>query len=86
VEAPDVDRATITIDDGGPGVPEAATKRIWRAFERADDRLSAAVSGTGLGLFLVRTIAEAHEGGATSSSSPRGGARFVVSLPRRPAR
>jgi signal transduction histidine kinase len=86
VEASDVDRATITIDDGGPGVPTAATKRIWRAFERADDRLSAAVSGTGLGLFLVRTIAEAHDGEATCGSSPRGGARFVVSLQRRRAR
>jgi two-component system phosphate regulon sensor histidine kinase PhoR len=82
VSAPETDRATVTVEDGGPGVPEAATKRIWGAFERADDRLSAAVSGTGLGLFLVRAIAEAHDGHARVERGARGGARFVVTIRR----
>lgn len=80
--APETGRVTITVDDGGPGVPDAATKRIWGAFERADDRLSTAVSGTGLGLFLVRAIAEAHGGHARVEPSARGGARFVVTIRR----
>jgi signal transduction histidine kinase len=80
--APEAERATVTIDDGGPGVPDDASKRIWRAFERVDDRLSTAVSGTGLGLFLVRAIAEAHGGRATVERSTRGGARFVVTIRR----
>ena len=73
---------SLVVDDGGSGIERSAEKRIFKAFERGDDRLSAAVDGTGLGLFLVRTIAEAHGGRAGVVRSSRGGARFTVTFPK----
>lgn len=72
----------ISVADRGPGVPAQARRRIFEPFERGDDRLSKAVSGTGLGLFLVRTIARAHGGDVSLDDEPDRGARFTVTLPR----
>jgi PAS domain S-box-containing protein len=72
----------LAIDDDGPGVPEAMRVRVFSAYvrgERAADR-----PGTGLGLFLVQQFAQFHGGSARCLVSERGGARFVVTLPRRP--
>ncbi len=73
---------SLAVRDRGPGIPRAYAKRIFDAFQRGDDRLSKATSGTGLGLFLVRSIARAHGGDVTLSIPEDGGARFVVTLPR----
>lgn len=72
---------TLSVRDRGPGIAARHRRRIFDAFERGDDRLSKATSGTGLGLFLVRAIARAHGGDATVESDPGEGARFVVTLP-----
>jgi PAS domain S-box-containing protein len=72
----------LAIDDDGPGVPEEMRVRVFAAYvrgERAADR-----PGTGLGLFLVQQFAQFHGGSARCLVSERGGARFVVTLPRRP--
>lgn len=83
IEAREFDgRIELAIDDDGPGVPEAMRVRIFAAYvrgERAADR-----PGTGLGLFLVQQFAQFHGGSARCLMSERGGARFVVTLPRRP--
>lgn len=83
IEAREFDgRIELAIDDDGPGVPEAMRVRIFAAYvrgERAADR-----PGTGLGLFLVQQFAQFHGGSARCLVSERGGARFVVTLPRRP--
>jgi PAS domain S-box-containing protein len=83
IEAREFDgRIELAIDDDGPGVPEAMRVRIFAAYvrgERAADR-----PGTGLGLFLVQQFAQFHGGSARCLVSERGGARFVVNLPRRP--
>lgn len=70
---------TMTVDDEGPGVDDAERERIWRPFARGH----AAVhnGGSGIGLSIVREVAEAHGGRATVERAPTGGARFVVSLP-----
>ena len=71
--------AVVTVDDAGPGVPEAERQRIFERFARAGSR--AARPGTGLGLSLVTETIRAHGGDVRCTSSPAGGARFVVRLP-----
>ncbi len=75
-------RIELAIDDDGPGVPEAMRARVFSAYvrgERTADR-----PGTGLGLFLVQQFAQFHGGTTRCIESERGGARFVVTMPRRP--
>ena len=83
IEAREFDgRIELVVDDDGPGVPEAMRVRVFAAYvrgEKAADR-----PGTGLGLFLVQQFAQFHGGTARCLQSTRGGARFVVTLPRRP--
>ncbi|MCP4808124.1 MAG: HAMP domain-containing histidine kinase [Proteobacteria bacterium] len=72
----DVDCAClVTIDDDGPGVPEASREKIF------EPGWTARHGGTGLGLALARKVAEAHGGTLTAHSSPLGGARFELRLP-----
>ena len=72
----------LSVEDHGPGVPLGLDKKIWEAFERGDDRLSKATSGTGLGLSLVRGVALAH-GGRADFERLEKGTRFVVEWPRK---
>jgi signal transduction histidine kinase len=69
----------VTVSDTGPGVPEGERDAIWRRLYRGD--ASRSQRGLGLGLTLVRAIAEAHGGTATIADAPGGGARFQVRLP-----
>ncbi len=73
------DQVDITVDDEGPGVDESERDRIWRPFARG----GAAVhnGGSGIGLTIVRDVAQSHGGSARVERAPGGGARFVVSLP-----
>jgi PAS domain S-box-containing protein len=72
----------VSVDDDGPGVPEHMRQRIFTAYARGER--SADRPGSGLGLFLVAQFAQFHGGTARYEVSQRGGARLVVSLPRRP--
>jgi signal transduction histidine kinase len=74
------DWARITIEDAGPGVPEADRERIFEPFYRADSAVRG--SGSGLGLAIVRQIAQAHRGRVEYASREGGGSRFTVTLPR----
>lgn len=71
----------LRVVDHGPGIDARARARVFRPFERADDRLSRATEGTGVGLALVRGIARAHGGDASVEATPGGGASFVVRFP-----
>lgn len=77
----DTKQILLSVRDFGPGVAPAARERIFRAFERGDARLSKATSGTGLGLFLVRAIAQAH-GGEVKLLPKQPGCSFELRLPR----
>ncbi len=67
------------VRDSGDGVPEADRHRIFDRFARSAVR--SGDEGFGLGLSLVRAIAEAHGGSVSVHPEPSGGARFVLTLP-----
>ena len=79
----DGDWVTIEVGDHGPGLARRDRKRVFQPFERGDDRLSSAVQGSGIGLSLVRHVAEAHDGVAEVDAEPGGGACFRIRFPRR---
>ena len=70
----------IAVKDSGPGIPRAQQERIFEKFGRADVE-GGSKPGTGLGLFIARSIAEAHGGSAAVTSAP-GDTTFTVTLPR----
>jgi two-component system sensor histidine kinase SenX3 len=73
----------ISVTDNGVGIPQAHLKRIFRRFYRVPTRTNLKVKGTGLGLFLVRTIARQHGGDAFAQSSGEGtGTTVTIQLPR----
>jgi two-component system sensor histidine kinase MtrB len=72
----------IDVDDAGPGVPEAERHRIFDRFARGRTASRTSAGGSGLGLALVAEHVRLHGGSVSVSSSPFGGARFTVSLPR----
>ena len=75
------DHIEITIDDNGPGIPEADLARVFDAFERLDDARNKDSGGTGLGLTIARTIARSHGGDVTLTNRETGGLRARITLP-----
>ena len=75
------DTARIRVEDQGPGVPADMRERVWEPYVRLENGTTAGSGGTGLGLPVVRALAQAHGGQAWSESSPTGSARFVIVLP-----
>jgi len=79
-----LDEATdllVRVSDKGQGIPQGELKRIFRRFYRVN--LRQRVKGTGLGLFIVRSIAQRHGGSAYASSEGEGrGATVTLRLPR----
>jgi len=74
-------RAVLTVEDDGDGVPADQRERIFERFVRLDEARSRDAGGIGLGLPIVRAIAEAVDGQVMVDDSRWGGARFTVSLP-----
>jgi signal transduction histidine kinase len=73
--------ANLCIEDRGPGVPEQERERIFEPFYRPAGIRESADGGVGLGLSLVRKIAEHHGGRVRCVAREGGGTRFEVSLP-----
>ena len=71
----------LTVDDDGPGIPVEDRERVFDRFTRLDDGRARDAGGLGLGLSMVRAIAEQHGGTVTIGDAPLGGARITVSLP-----
>jgi signal transduction histidine kinase len=70
----------VAVRDSGPGIPLEHQARIFEKFGRVDIP-GPSKPGTGLGLFIARSIAEAHGGTLAVSSLPGEGATFVLTLP-----
>jgi len=71
----------LSVTDRGPGVPEAFRDRIFTRFAQADGSDARGKSGTGLGLYIAREIAERHGGRLWFESPAEGGAVFHLELP-----
>jgi signal transduction histidine kinase len=64
----------------GPGIPVEDQKLIFEKFGRSGAG-GGAKPGTGLGLFIARSIVEAHGGSLEVESAPKQGSRFLMTLP-----
>jgi len=71
--------ARLVVSDGGQGIPPSERERVFEPFYRPAGR-SESSGGWGLGLSLVRQIAQRHGGAAFCEGQPGGGSRFVVDL------
>jgi signal transduction histidine kinase len=71
----------LVVDDDGPGVPPEERERVFERFTRLDEGRGRDGGGAGLGLAMVRAIAERHGGAVDVGDASIGGARFVVRLP-----
>jgi signal transduction histidine kinase len=83
IRTPDMDTVLLSVHDLGIGIPRSELKRIFNRFYRATNPLAGQVKGTGLGLFIVRSIARRHGGDVYAESEGEGrGSTFTVRLPR----
>jgi signal transduction histidine kinase len=71
----------ITIDDDGPGIPEAELAKVFQPFYRVEDSRSRDTGGTGLGLAIAQAVVQAHGGELTLANRPGGGLRASIRLP-----
>ena len=83
LEASEEKRVMLRVQDQGVGIPPEDLKRIFRRFYRITHRSLAQVKGTGLGLFIVKSIAKKHGGRAFALSEGEGqGTTVVIELPK----
>ncbi len=82
VEREGADRIRFTVIDDGPGIPESERERVFERFHRTDSARARSAGGAGLGLAIVRAIAEAHGGEVRALGPLNGhGARIELLLP-----
>lgn len=73
---------SVRVHDQGPGIPKMELKQIFKRFYRVPGPLATRVKGTGLGLYIVRSVAKRHGGRAwAESEGPGRGSTFVLQLP-----
>lgn len=77
------DSVTICISDTGIGIPDADTEKIGEKFYRSQNAIDTDNKGTGLGLFIARTIIEKHNGQIQLSSKINSGTKITINLPVR---
>jgi two-component system sensor histidine kinase SenX3 len=86
LETPDEKRVVLTVQDHGIGIPPDDLKRVFKRFHRITHRTLSQVKGTGLGLFIVKSIAKKHGGAAYALSQGEGqGTTLVIELPKIPS-
>lgn len=71
----------VSVTDSGIGIPEEEREHVCERFYRVDNRLTRSARGSGLGLYIYKTIVEAHGGHIWVKSVPQEGSTFSFSLP-----
>ncbi len=71
----------LSVTDNGPGIPRHERRRVFEKFYQADTRLSREVEGSGLGLSIVRAVAQGHGGRVELETEVGSGSTFTVWLP-----
>lgn len=74
-------RARVSVSDKGPGVPKDFQSKIFQSFAQADSSSKRAIGGTGLGLYLSKSIIEAHGGSIDYQTKSGEGTTFFFDLP-----
>jgi signal transduction histidine kinase len=83
VRTPDIDSVFFSVRDQGIGIPRIELKRIFNRFYRIQNSATGKVKGTGLGLFIVRSVVRRYGGDAYAESAGEGlGSTFTIRLPR----
>ncbi len=80
-----VSRFTFYVQDSGPGIPREEHEKIFQRFYRRGPELRRETQGVGIGLSIVKHIAEAHGGRVVVESEVGKGSRFAIELPCAPA-
>ena len=75
------DTIEITVDDDGPGIPEARREEVFRPFFRLEGSRNPLTGGIGLGLTIARDVVRSHGGELVLLDAPTGGLRARLSLP-----
>lgn len=79
----DAKRVAVRVADRGVGIPKGQLKRIFKRFYRVQGGFMKRFKGTGLGLFIVRSVVEKHGGRVFAESAGLGqGSTFTIHLPR----
>jgi signal transduction histidine kinase len=78
---PQLSTFNLTVSDHGPGIPAAEHEKIFERFYRRGSELRRETQGVGIGLSIVKHIAEAHGGRVTVQSEVGKGSRFTIKLP-----
>lgn len=73
--------AVLVVDDDGPGIPSDRREQIFERFSRLDESRGRRAGGSGLGLALVKAIADRHGASIDVGRAELGGARFAVRFP-----
>jgi signal transduction histidine kinase len=76
------DAYEVIVEDEGPGIAEADRARVFEPFVRLEESRSSETGGSGLGLTLVKAIAEGHGGSITLANRTEGGLRATLRLPK----
>jgi signal transduction histidine kinase len=79
------DRAIVTVEDDGPGIPEGEREKVFAPFYRLEGSRNRDTGGVGLGLAVARTTAREHGGDVTLGIGEAGGLRARLELPVSPA-
>jgi signal transduction histidine kinase len=80
---PNIDTVSLRVRDHGIGISRKELKRIFKRFYRSPNPMTGRVKGTGLGLFIVRSVARRHGGDVYAESEGEGrGSTFTFRLPR----
>ena len=75
------DQVEISVADHGPGIPESEIPRLFELYHRTDNARESRVKGLGLGLFIVKSMVDLHNGQVAVESEMGKGSKFKVSLP-----
>jgi two-component system phosphate regulon sensor histidine kinase PhoR len=71
----------IRVSDQGIGIPREHLAKIFERFHRVDNRDNREIGGTGIGLYLVKSMVEAHHGTVDVQSELGKGSTFIINLP-----
>jgi two-component system phosphate regulon sensor histidine kinase PhoR len=83
-DEPENKTVLVGVSDQGTGIPESARSKLFKPYRRIQNPKTASVKGTGIGLFLVKNLVEAHHGTIWVESEMGRGTTFWFRIPKAP--